>query len=256
MSEVGVRPHWRDALVVVALAAVIIGGLVHYSSALRDEDRPTAQATTSSGPGESSAPSSAPSQTPSGPASQTPTGPTSDATAELDGAPTTDPATPADPTGGTCWDGRETAALKLCGLPDGARGLAWVFPSFARDRGDCHPARPNRDSYPVVESYECFQTALGQAVTITYDQVKDPEQVEDWLLARVGREHRQEIPGAHGGRCIFKDGDTEPARITGMYERFPYVVSVYASSPQAASTAWKQLVKQRPTQMIRGVRNA
>jgi hypothetical protein len=233
MSEVDTRPRWRDALMLAVLSAVIIGGLVHYSAAL-DRDEPA---------GATASPA----------ATQAPT---AEATAQLDGAPPTDPAAPRPSTGGTCWDGRETASLRLCGLPEGARGLAWVFPSFADDRGLCHPARPNDDSYPVVESYECFQRALGQPVTVTYDEVKDPEQVEDWLLARVGPEHRHEIPGAHGGRCIFKDGDTRPARITGMYERFPYVVSIYAASPQAASHAWKMLVRQRPTQTIRGVRNS
>jgi hypothetical protein len=235
MSEVGARPRWRDALVLAVLSAVIIGGLVHYSSALGGDDEPAAKGTTESPSARQS--------------------PTSEATAQLEGAPPSDPASPLAPAGGTCWDGRETSSLRLCGLPDGARGLAWVFPSFAKDRDLCHQAQPNDDSYPVVESYECFQHALGQPVTVTYDLVKDPRQVEDWLLARVGPEHRREIPGAHGGRCIFKDGVNRPARVTGMYERFPYVVSVYAASPQAANNAWKMLVRLRPTQKIRGVRN-
>ena len=63
------------------------------------------------------------------------------------------------------------------------------------------------------------------------------------------------IPGAHGGRCIFKDGVNRPARVTGMYAQFPNVVSVYAASPQAANRAWRLLVRQRPPEEIRGVRN-
>jgi len=235
MSEVvGARPRWRDALVLAVLSAVIVGGLVHYGRGLGGDDAPTAGGTKS----------------PSTSAS-----PTAEATAQLEGAPPADPAAPPSPTGGTCWDGRETTSLRLCGLPEGARGLAWVFPSFADDRALCHPARPNDDSYPVVSSYECFQQALGQPVTVTYDQVKDPGQVERWLLARIGKEHRHLIPGAHGGRCIFKDGVNRPARVTGMYEQFPYVVSVYAASPQAANRAWRLLVRQRPPEEIRGVRD-
>ena len=34
MSEVGARPRWRDALVLAVLAAVIVGGLVHYGRGL------------------------------------------------------------------------------------------------------------------------------------------------------------------------------------------------------------------------------
>jgi hypothetical protein len=239
MSEVvGARPRWRDALALAVLAAVIIGGLVHYGRGLGGDDTLAA-----GGPGSPSA-------------SHSPTG---EATAQLEGAPPTDPAAPAAPAaprGGTCWDGREIAALKLCGLPAGARGLAWVFPSFARDRDLCHKARPNDDSYPVVESYACFQQALGQPVTITYDQVKDPEQVEHWLVARLGTKHRRDIPGAHGGRSIFSDGANRPARITGMYDQFPYVVSVYAASPQAAVRAWRTIVLQVPPELVRGVRNS
>jgi hypothetical protein len=237
MAEIVARPRWRDALVLAVLAAVIIGGLVHYGRGLGD-DQPTA----------------------GGPASpSTSSSPTGVATAQLEGAPPADPAdpaAPAAPNGGTCWDGRETTRLKLCGLPEGARGLAWVFPSFERDRALCHKASPNDDSYPVVESYACFQQALGKPVTVTYDLVKDPQQVEHWLTARLGTKHRREIPGAHGGRCVFRDGASRPARITGMYEQFPYVVSVYAASPQAAVHAWRMIVRQRPPEAIRGVRNS
>jgi hypothetical protein len=235
MAEVvGTRLRWRDALALAVLAAVIIGGLVHYGRGLGGDDTPSAR-----GP-----------QSPSASHS-----PSDEATAQLEGAPQTDPAAPAAARGGTCWDGREIAALKLCGLPDGARGLEWVFPSFARDRDLCHKARPNDDSYPVVESYECFQQALGQPVTVTYDQVQDPQQVEHWLVARLGTKHRRDIPGAHGGRCIFSDRTNRPARITGMYEQFPYVVSVYAASPQAAVKAWRNIVRQVPPEMVRGIRN-
>ena len=173
MSEVGARPRWRDALVLAVLATVIIGGLVHYGRGLDGGGTPSADS--------SESPSSS-------------TSPTDDPTAQLEGAPPADPAAPQSPGGGTCWDGREIAKLKLCGLPAGARGLEWVFPSFAEDRALCHRARPNDDNYPVVESYACFQEALGKPVTITYDQVKHPAQVERWLLARVGKEHMRESP--------------------------------------------------------------
>ena len=234
MSEVGTRLRWRDALVLAVLAAVIIAGLVHYGRGLGDDDRRAAGRHAKVPGGQS---------------------PTADATAELDSGP---PADPAQPTAkrSTCWDGRETTSLKLCGLPDGARGLEWVFPSFARDRPQCHKARPNADSYPVVESYECFQRALGRPVTVTYDQVDDPTLVERWLLARLGAQHGKEIPGAHGGRWIFKDGASRPARITATYERFPYVVSVYADSPQAAVRAWTVIASMRSTERMRGISGA
>jgi hypothetical protein len=229
MEGASARQQWRDGLIVAALAIVIVGGLIHYGRALGEREPGAARS------GHSSATRS----------------PTAEATAQLEGAPSTDPASPPSPSGGTCWDGRETASLRLCGLPDGARGLAWVFPSFERDRAQCHPAAPDTDSYPVVESYECFQHALGRPVTVTYDQVGDPRQVERLLSARFGPGRRHKIAGAHGGRYVFTDAD-RPARITGLYARFPYVVSVYAETPRAAARAWKTIVEQRAPQHVLG----
>jgi hypothetical protein len=235
MSEVSVRPRLWDALVLLVLAVVIVGGLVHYGRPEGDGRGTTAsaQATASVSP-------------------PVATSPTAEATAPPDSPSPSSPATPPAQSR-TCWDGRDTTSLRVCGLPEGARGLAWVFPSFARDRPWCHEATPNDDSYPVLTSYACFQRALGQPVTVTYDQVKDPAQVRRWLLARVGPAHMRTVPGPNGGRRMFLDGVSRPARITGTYNRFPYVVSVYAASPQAAVRAWRLLVRQRPEDQIRGV---
>jgi hypothetical protein len=219
----------------IVLAALLAAGLVYYGRGMTDE--------ASTGPDDGS----------SSPAPR--------AQAQLEAAPHSEPATPAptDPAapasvvGGTCWDGRPTTALSQCGLPDGPRGLGWVFPSFVKDRPFCHRAEPNPDSYPVVESFECFQQALGQPVTITYDEIKDVDLVKAWLLQRLGRQSMRAVPGAHGGRYIFRDGIRRPARITGLYAKFPFVVSVYAVSPQAAAQAWRSTVRQRPPQFVRGV---
>ena len=234
MSQGGARARWRDSLVLLVLGGVIVAGLIHYGRGMTEPESRTDEASTG-------APGASPS-------------PSADATAELDSAPPSDPVAPPTAPDKTCWDGRATTSLRLCGLPEGARGLEWVFPSFARDRSQCHRARPNSDSYPVLESYECFQQALGRPVTVTYDQVQDPEQVEQWLLARVGPAHRRVIEGPNGGRRIFKDGANRPARVTGTYGRFPYVVSVYADSPQAAGRAWRALVQLRSETQIRGIK--
>ena len=110
---------------------------------------------------------------------------------QLDSAPATEPAgptSPGTPSAGTCWDGRTTTSLALCGLPDGARGLAWVFPSFAQDRDSCHPVdQPAAVPYAVVGSFECPGRALGRPVTLTYAQVADVDEVQRWLTKQVGR---------------------------------------------------------------------
>lgn len=240
------RPRWRDALVLTLLAVVITGGLVHYGrDVLADREADTAQPTSAV---RSPAPSaSAPAPSPS-----------AEETAELESAPPTDPASPppAPARGGTCWDGRAAAALKVCGLPDGARGLEWVFPTFAEQRYDCRRAARNPDSYPVRLSYECFLRIGRQPVTVVYDQVDDPAATERWLLSRLGRDAMRELPGAgeHGGRCLFTDARNSPARVTAAYEHFPYVVSVYADSMPVARAAWGDLVRMRAEDRIRGLR--
>jgi hypothetical protein len=233
MSEVGPGLRWRDALVLFVLGTVIVSGLVHYGRGLGDDGDPATRDV-----GQSPAPTRSP---------------TAQETARLEGAPPADPAQPPAPGGGTCWDGRATTSLRLCGLPEGARGLEWVFPSFARDRAQCHQAQPDDESYPVVDSYECFQRALRRPVTVTYDRVGDPTQVKQWLLARLGESNLNVLPGPHGARYVFTDDVSRPARVIGTYERFPYVVSVHAATPQAAREAWRLLVEQRGPGQIRGV---
>lgn len=232
-QDAAVRARWRDALVLLVLAGVLVAGLVHYGRGFSDDGA----ATTSATPGDT------PAATPS-----------AEETAQLESAPPTDPATPAQPHGGTCWDGRATTSLRLCGLPEGARGLAWVFPSFARDRDACHRIEPRSDSYPTVASYECFQRALGQSLAIVYEQIDDPAAVHQWLVRWLGADRVRAVAGPNGGRWIAKDGRTQPTRIAGLYQRFPYVVSVFADSRLAAARAWKVLVEMRPEDQIRGIR--
>ena len=232
MGEVGTGPRWRDALLLTAVAIVLVAGLIHYGMELSQERADSR-------------------------AQETSRTPTARATAELENAPATSAARPAQTAQSlsTCWDGRQTKSLALCGLPDGARGLSWVFPSLALDQERCHPAQ-QEPAYAVVVSIECFEQVMGSPVTVTYDQVTDVGQVEEWFEDSFGIGHRIEMPGALGGRCVFKDGVGTPARISGMYERFPYVVSVFAPSRVVAERAWQRLVDTRSARLLRGVRGA
>jgi len=234
MAEMSKRPRWVDTLLLVVLAVLLVVGLVYYGRDMMDE--PSTAPDVSSSTSTASPSPSATSESPS-PTEATPTS----------------TATPTPTVAATCWDGRPAASLSECGLPEGRRGLAWVFPSFVRDRPFCHPAEPKPDSYPVVVSFECFQQALGQPVTINYDQAQDVDRVRAWLLQRLGQQSMHKLPGAHGGRLIFKDGQRSPARITGMYAKFPFVVSVYAVSRPAAVRAWRSIIRQRPPQFVRGM---
>jgi hypothetical protein len=236
-----VRARARDWLAVGAIALVLLVGLVHFG---RDLSAP-APAPSAGGAAVSAS------------AEPTPTTSTPTPQARLDNSPTSAPAEPTPgPNPGTCWDGRATSSLSLCGLPHGTRGLAWVFPSLDPDRSSCRPARASdgRPAYAVVTSYICFERALGQPVTVTYDEVADVHEVEAWMDDQVGAANVVDLPGAHGGRCLMVDTDQRPARISGMYERYPYVVSVFAPTKNAALRAWKQMVEQRPSGAVLGTR--
>jgi hypothetical protein len=256
MAEDGARPRRRDAVYVAALALVIVSGLVYFGRGLEPAPsaggEPGAEATArlqSSATSQTAAPSESPATpapTPTDTPSATTVPPTPEAT----------PTTPAAPTGnpGTCWDGTAVASLAECGLPRGAAGLEWVFPSFDRDREGCAPAEEAPTDYAVTLSYACFDRAAGVPVTITYDVVEDPAEVEAWMERRVGRAAVIDVDGPHGGRGMIRDLDQEPARISAMYARFPYVVSVFAPTRASALRAWQTLVEQRPPGAVRGVR--
>lgn len=230
------RPRWRDALMLTVVAVAMVVGLVHYGTGLSDD----------------------PSANPSAPVGSTtsvggtPTGspePSAPATTSQDAEPTV-PAEPTEPGRATCWDGTRTDQLEQCTLPRGARGLSWVFPSFSPY--GCHRTSDTTE-YAVVLSYECFNTVRGNAVTITYDHVSDLPAVEEWFEGSYGVGHRIELPGADGGRYVFKDAAGNPARISGLYGSYPYVVSVFAPDKQTMQLAWDKLVLQRPAKHVRGL---
>ena len=233
------RPAWRDAALVALLALVIVAGLVYYGVRLSQDAGSEAAAvgTPSAAPTATSAPSATESVEPTPEPSPT------------------DPPTEARPLNpGTCWDGTPTPDLRGCGLPTGVAGLAWVFPSFDPDRSQCRE-NPNSDrSFGVEVSWVCTERALGREVLVSYDHVTDIGEVDAFMHASVPAGQVVEIPGANGGRCVASDTAKRPARITGWYERFPYVVSVFAPTRASAERAWKAIVQQRPAQAVRGRR--
>lgn len=228
------RPPWFDAALVGFLAAVIVAGLVYYGVRLaRDAD---------SG---------------ADPSASSPSSPAPIAPETIEPSPGLSPAaSPTEPQDrpGTCWDGTQTADIGTCPLPSGVQGLAYVFPSLTPDRPQCR-VNPNSDrSFGVETSWVCSERALGREVLISYDHVTDIDEVDAFMHASVPAGQITEIPGAHGGRCIATDTAKRPARITGWYEGFPYVVSVFAPTRASAERAWKSIVQQRPAQVVRGTR--
>jgi hypothetical protein len=224
------RPPWRDAALVALLAVVLVAGLVYYGVRLSQE--------AGSDPAAVPTPSVAPETIEPSPGLSPAASPTE--------------APPLHP--GTCWDDAPTPDVGQCALPTGVAGLEWVFPEFDPQRSQCRE-NPNTDrSFGVELSWVCTERALGREVLISYDQVSDIDEVDAFMHASVPAGQVVEIPGANGGRCVATDTAKRPARITGWYERFPYVVSVFAPTRASAERAWKALVVQRPAQAVRGQR--
>jgi hypothetical protein len=254
MRDADARPvarAWRDAVLLVAVTVVIIAGLVHYGSRLGNDDHHVATpaatlgSTSGSTPGSTLGPSLGTTSAP------TPTAAMSSDAAQLDSGPSGGPA--AQKPAATCWDGRKARRLSLCGLPQGVAGLRYVFPSLAVEGdGRCHRSAQPSIGYDTVLSWTCFDHADGQPVTITYDQVSNLRQAKHWFETAYVNGSRHNLPGPHGGRVVWFDGDSQPAKATGMYNQFPYAVSVWAPTRQAAKAAWAHIVQLRPSRTIKG----
>ena len=216
--------------------AVIVGGLVHYGRGLGDDDagRPAA-------PG---APRPAPHRA-------------AEATAQLEGAPPTDPAAPPAPR--PVAPAGTAARPPRSGCADCPTGrAAWRGCSRRSPATAPCATRPARTTTatPSSSPTSASSSALGQPVTVTYDQVKDPEQVERWLLAaaRPGPPHGD--PG-RPRRPLHLQGRREPA---GADHRRCTSGSPTSSrsTPRARrplAEPGRSIVRQRPPQTIRGVSN-
>ncbi|MXG91430.1 hypothetical protein [Nocardioides flavescens] len=237
------RPRTWDALLLVAVALVLIVGSVYYGLGVYRDTRgpaderlrPTSSdSLPTAGPAPTTAPTTAPTPSPTETPTETPT------------------ADPAPARAGTCWDGRATPSLATCPLPSGTDGLAWVFPTFDPTSSRCRPAPTEGRAYAVTLSWTCTARVDGRRVTLAYDEVVDPAELAQWMVAKAGPEHLAKIDGARGGRLLMDDTAGEPSRITGGYARLPWAVSVFAPDPATARAAWDELVRQRAPQAVLG----
>lgn len=243
MSDDPSRPRSWDALLLVAVAIVLLGGSVYYGvgvfrdtrSSAGEQLRPTSSDASSDASGDAG-----PTPVPTEPSPAEPTEPT-------------EPTAPTEPSRpGTCWDGQVTASLATCPLPSGDAGLAWVFPSFDPQSPQCRPAPLEDRAYAVTRSWICAERVGGRRVTVAYDEVVDPSQLASWMVAKAGAERVTAIDGARGGRLVMDDTAGRPARITSVYARLPWAVSVFAPDAATALAAYDRIVRQRAPQAVRG----
>jgi hypothetical protein len=230
VSDDSARPRSWDALLLVAVAMVLLGGAVYYGVGVFRDTRSSA--------GEQLRPTSSDSD---------PTPVPTQATEPTEPTAPTESSRP-----GTCWDGQATASLATCPLPSGDAGLAWVFPSFDPASPQCRPAPLEDRAYAVTRSYTCTERVDGRRVTVAYDEVVDPAQLASWMVTKAGADRVTAVDGARGGRLVMDDTAGRPARITSVYARLPWAVSVFAPDAATARDAYDRIVRQRAPQAIRG----
>jgi len=208
--------HWVWAVLggVVAIAIFAGGGVWLLSGS--GEEEPAAAEPTSAAPSE---PESAPASPSSTPVAASP------------------PAAPA-----RCWDGAEAPTVAECSLPEGAAGLAWLFPQVAGQQ--CRPPKPAGAG--VVLRLLC-STKLpdGTKVQLGYYQWESVPAADAYYDAQAL--DRADGSGFHGWSA--KIGERTKAAV--LYADAPYSRTLVYRTASGGS-AELQHIQPRPPDQVRG----
>lgn len=155
--------------------------------------------------------------------------------------------------GATCWDGTEVAELSQCSDPEGLAGLAWMVPSMDPDDPTCYEKDEIEPGKTLV--WVCPFLFRGASGTIRYSE---------WQSAPIANAHYREEYGAQPRRVVSLnavprylwrlDERTEEGlfRMTTSYVRWPFSISIAASTRAAREAAYRQLTF-RPESQLTGV---
>ncbi|MCW2797578.1 hypothetical protein [Nocardioides sp.] len=226
----GPRRQWRRAgaaFGLVAVATAVLAGV----ELTRDDPQPSGATSTPSASSSQSPPSAPPTST--------------------------QPSVP-DPTGADpaaqfrCWTGARVASLDGCAEPNGAAGLAWVFPSL--DPAACTNQLAAAPVPQLRQLYECRARAAGQDVNITYVEWRSVADALNYFDAKSPR--RVTIRGPRGRPLRFSwVYVTPPGDYTGAlsYTDAPFSVVVRAPDAASRSAAEHDLIRLRRTAELTGV---
>jgi hypothetical protein len=102
------------------------------------------------------------------------------------------------PSQARCWDGSQAEALDACSLPEGAAGLAWLFPQLPGQI--CRP--PKQAGHGVVVRVLCSATLSdGSTVKAGYYQWESVAAADDYYDGQPLR--RVDSEGFHGWRAVL-----------------------------------------------------
>lgn len=176
------------------------------------------------------------------------------------GGPSGDPdspnnaATGVENGGATCWDDTPVEDISECSEPEGLAGLAWVVPSMDLDDPTCYEKVDDIEPGKTLV-YVCPFLFRGAAGTIRYSE---------WETAATATEHYREEFAAEPRRVVSlhavprwlwrMDERTDEGlfRMTTSYVRWPFSVSIAASTRAAREAAYRQITF-RPESQLTGI---
>jgi hypothetical protein len=166
--------------------------------------------------------------------------------------PTEKPTQEAQPPAYRCWDGSPARKLDSCGRPEGARGVAWVFPKF--DETNCLAGLVPADS-PRLRIWQCrYELSDGALVKVNFTEWKR----YDRGFADYDNEaevSRNDVP-VLGSREVVRH---HWLRFTGtrykvarMYKGEPWSATLYALTPEQRAAGVREVLQMRPWGQLRG----
>lgn len=139
-----------------------------------------------------------------------------------------------------CWDGSVAPGVESCPMPDGAAGLAWVFPQLAGQR--CRPPRQNGPG--VVVRVLCSATlADGTKVQLGYYQ---------WASVQDGLDYYDAQGLARTDADGFHDWTTTLGKRTKtavLYAEAPYSRTLVFRTRSADSPELQHLQPRQPDRL-------
>lgn len=160
------------------------------------------------------------------------------------------PEPPPPPVEVRCWDG-SIAEPDACGIPDGLRGLAWVFPSLNVRSPRCGPVERAPRALERPTELRCAYQFQQELVTVTYSRRTTLNRGLSYLDAIFPT---GPLPLA-GGLLRFEDAERRPAGYEAAlaYADYPFAVEVSAPDAVTRDAALEDLVQLRPAGQLEHV---